>query len=109
MHLPPKNFQRVRWYGIHANKVNDRVNNLLKRKVRKNGQTIRRVFEILTQLLKRQPFVCEKCASEDIEIHELERDKTWIFKYITLPRIRAPSTGIVELEIYYEPCYYSQL
>ena len=109
MHLPPKNFHRVRRYGIHANKVNDRVKNLLKAKVRKNGQTIRRVFEILTQLLKRQPFVCEKCASEDIEIHKIQRDETWIFKYITLPRIRAPSTGIPELEIYYKPCYYSQL
>jgi len=103
MHLPPPNFQRVRRYGIHANKVNKKVKDLLTNKVRKNGQTIRKVFEILTQMLKRKPFVCERCESEEIEVHLVVPDKQWIFQYITLPRIRAPIEKIPELKTYYGP------
>ncbi len=109
VHLPPLNFQRVRRYGLHANMVSQQAKDLLRRKVRKNGQTIRLVFEILTQMLKRKPFVCEKCGSEEMEMHQMPQDKAWIFKYITLPRIRAPSKKIQEVEMFYNPRYYNQL
>lgn len=94
LHLPPPYFQRQRRYGIHANKVSKEVKALIVKKLRNNGQTIRKVFEILTQMLKRQPFVCEQCGSEAIEIKEVAPDQQWIFQYITLPQIRAPSNNI---------------
>ena len=104
-HLPPSNFQRVRRYGFHANKVSQAFKKLIATKLRSNGQSIRRVFEILTQMLKRQPFICEQCGSEAIEIKILAPDKQWIFQYITLPKIRAPTNNIPTLEAYYKHCH----
>ena len=104
-HLPPPNFQRVRRYGFHANKVSQAFKQLISTKLRSNGQSIRRVFEILTQMLKRQPFICEQCGSEAIEIKILDPDKQWIFQYITLPKIRAPTNNIPTLKAYYKHCH----
>lgn len=101
-HLPPPNFQRVRRYGLHANMVSEQAKKLIVKKLRDNGQTIRCVFEILTQMLKGQPFVCEKCGSEEIETHQLLPNKQWIFQYITLPKIRAPTNKIPTLKTYYK-------
>jgi len=101
-HLPPPYFQRIRRYGLHANRVSEDAKQLIAEKLRSNGQSIRRVFEILTQMLKRQPFVCEKCESEAIEIKILPPDKQWIFQYITLPKIRAPTNNIPTLKTYYK-------
>ena len=85
--------------------MSEKAKDLITKKVRKNGQTIRKVFEILTQMLKRKPFVCEACESEDIEVKIIEPDKQWIFQNIKLPRIRAPINKILSLKTYYGPSY----
>ena len=89
-HLPPPYFQRCRRYGLHASAKGKATKALIAKKVRAHGCTVRTVCEIVTQLLKLQPWQCEQCGCTEHTKHELRPDKSWKFTYITLPKIRSP-------------------
>lgn len=90
-HLPPPYFQRTRRYGLHASAKSERAKRLISLKARKHGQSIRTTMEIITHLLKLQQFECEGCGGTDFTDIHLRPDKTYIFTFITLPKIRAPN------------------
>ncbi|MBK7633147.1 MAG: hypothetical protein IPJ13_01845 [Saprospiraceae bacterium] len=56
-HVLPPYFQKSRRYGIHhsSSKLKATITDTIKR----NGQTIRTVLEIITELMKLQPYKCE--------------------------------------------------
>ena len=87
-HVLPPYFQKSRRYGIHhsSSKLKATITDTIKR----NGQTIRTVLEIITELMKLQPYKCEKCGSDNHYIEEIKPDKTWVGTYILLPIPRAP-------------------
>lgn len=87
-HVLPPYFQKSRSYGIHhsSSKLKATITDTIKR----NGQTIRTVLEIITELMKLQPYKCEKCGSDNHYIEEIKPDKTWVGTYILLPIRRAP-------------------
>ena len=90
MHLPPPYFQRTRRYGIHASAKKKMVKDTIESKLKRNGRTIRTAMEIITQLMKLNPFECVKCQSTDFSTDLLMPDKEWIKKWIHLPHIRHP-------------------
>lgn len=89
-HVLPLYFQKSRRYGIHhnASKIKNTISDALKR----NGQTIRTVFEIITELTKLNPYNCEKCGSDSYYIVEIKPDKIWVQLFITVPSTRPPPT-----------------
>lgn len=89
-HVLPPSFQKSRRYGLHASSTKRKYQNILPDSIKRNGHHIRTVFQILTQLIKENPFHCEKCNSEKYEIVVIRPTKSWIHKYIQLPTSRAP-------------------
>ena len=74
MHLPPPYFQRSRRYGIHANSKKEVYKNAIEERLKRNGRTIRTVIEIITHLMKNEPFSCQQCESTDMSISQLSPD-----------------------------------
>lgn len=89
-HLPPPYFQLVRRYGLHASAKSKETKKLIEQKARNHGRAIRTVCEIVTHLLKLEPWKCENCGAAEHTTHDLKPDASWIFKFITLPTIRSP-------------------
>ena len=87
-HVLPPYFQKSRRYGIHnsSSKIKSAIPDAIKR----NGQTIRTIMQIITELLNLHPYECEKCGSDNHNIEELKSDKIWISTYIFMPTPRAP-------------------
>lgn len=90
MHVLPPYFQKSRRYGIHSSPTKKRLGSSVTDSIRRNGQGIRTLFEILTHLLQLNPFICEKCQSEYFETIELKPNKMWVHQYINVPTCRPP-------------------
>jgi hypothetical protein len=85
IHVLPPNFQKVRSYGIMAKKKQEEVKKTIPELAKDNGQTIRTVFQIIKALLKLEddePISCTQCGSLELEIEEVQPDKTWYDKHI---------------------------
>lgn len=89
-HLPPPYFQLGRRYGLHANAKSGATKKLIEQKARNHGRAIRTVCEIVTHLMKLQPWQCQNCGAAEHTSHDLKPDASWIFNFITLPTIRSP-------------------
>jgi Putative transposase len=87
-HVLPPYFQKSRSYGIHNHAC--KLKTTIPDAVKRNSQTIRTVFEIITELMKLHPYKCEKCGSDNHFIEEIKPDKTWILTYINIPTPRPP-------------------
>ena len=96
-HVLPAYFQKSRRYGLHSAPTKKRLAPVMPDAIKRNGQTIRTMFEILTQLLKLlkllklNPFSCQVCKSPEYYIEEVKPDKNWIHQYIGIPNCRSPS------------------
>lgn len=88
-HQLPPYFQRVRHYGLHSavsyNKVKDQIPNELKR----SGQTVRTVIQILRALLAEQPYQCQDCGGTDFEVEPLQADRSYLVRHV-LDQGRSP-------------------
>ena len=89
-HVLPPYFQKSRRYGLHSPITKKRLTPIMPEKIKRNGQTIRTLIEILTQLLKQKPYQCSKCGSTEYEIEEITGDRNWIHQYIALSNCRSP-------------------
>ena len=89
-HVLPPYFQKSRRYGLHAPATKRRLENVIPDKIKRNGQTVRTLLQILTQLLKVKPFECSNCQSTEYIIQEVKKDKSWIQQYIAIPNCRPP-------------------
>lgn len=90
-HLPPPYFQKTRRYGIHASATKKKYSESIEEKVRKNGQTIRTVMQIITDILKVPVLSCSDCKGQEFEIQLIKPDKTYIQQFLCLPsKTRAP-------------------
>ena len=90
MHVPPPYFQKTRWYGIHSSASQKKYKSTIESLLRKNGQTVRTVMEIIRHLLKVPTLRCEKCAHDKFEVEIVSADRHFIKTYLTLPNIRSP-------------------
>lgn len=89
-HVLPLYFQKSRRYGIHSSPTKKRLEDKIPDAIKRNGQAIRTLFEILTHLLQLNPFVCENCQSEQFEEIQLKPNKVWVHQYIIVPTQRPP-------------------
>ena len=89
-HVLPPYFQKSRRYGLHASATKKKTDGGLPAAIKRNGHTVRTVFQILNQLLKQQPYECEKCDSKQFEIIQIKPDKQWVLTYIHIPTQRPP-------------------
>ena len=77
-HVPPKNFQRVRYYGIHANSLKNKIQSQITDKVKQNCQTLRTLFQIINQMIKSNPMQCDTCKKSSFTIIVLAANRYWI-------------------------------
>lgn len=65
-HVLPPYFQKSRKYGLHHPSSKMMTN--IPQAFRRNNQTIRSLFEIITHLMKLHPFECQHCHSKNYVI-----------------------------------------
>ena len=97
-HQLPPYFQRVRHYGLHAavtyQKIKDKIPDYLKRE----GQTVRTVIQILRALLGENPHSCEQCGGTDFEVDLLPTDRCYLYRHVlhqgrSPPSVQADTAG----------------
>jgi hypothetical protein len=89
-HLPPRYFQRIRRYGLHASSKKAIVKKTIEEKLKRHGRTVRTTLEIITDLRKNTPFVCEGCGGTAFKKEIVMPDKEMVKKWLTEPKIRSP-------------------
>ena len=89
-HVLPPYFQKCRRYGIHACATKKKYQDLLPQAVKNNGHTIRSLLQIISQLIKQNPFSCDKCQAFEYDIVLVKPDTQWIYQYLRLSKPRAP-------------------
>ena len=88
-HVLPPYFQKSRYYGLHSAATFKKVEDKIPASIKRNGQTIRTLFEILNQLLKITPYKCEHCKSENYTIIDIPPDQSWA-KFLVLSNNKSP-------------------
>jgi hypothetical protein len=89
-HVLPSYFQKTRRYGLHASATKRKYEGLIPEAIKRNGHRIRTVIQIVTQLIKENPFSCELCHSSEYDIIRVKQNKEWIHQYINIPTGRSP-------------------
>lgn len=102
-HSLPPYFQKSRRYGLHneSSSLHQSLPSILKR----NGQTVRTLFEILTQILKSKPFCCDQCGCANFTISILKSDPQYILNFLSKPGNSPPNMMIAPTNPAH---YYSQ-
>lgn len=89
-HVLPPYFQKSRHQGLHSAITYKRLKDKMSPKLKRNGKTVRVIFQILNHLNGLEGPKCEKCQHEEFEILPLPADVKWIFNFITVPTYRGP-------------------
>jgi hypothetical protein len=99
-HVLPAHFQKSRKYGLHHHSNVQR--NILPSALKRNGHTVRTVFQILHQLLKTKPFHCSSCGSDQYVITQFDPDSSWIIQNIKWTQIRPPPQTSLHMTTHYK-------
>ena len=91
-HQLPLYFQKVRHYGLHATNTYRKIKKHIPHHLKRNGQTVRTVIQILRALLAKQPHQCQHCGSTNFEVEHLATDRTYLKRHILLQG-RSPPSG----------------
>lgn len=91
-HQLPPYFQRVRHYGLHAGVTYRRIKDHIPNKLKRQGQTVRTVIQILRALLSAEPNRCELCGSTDFEVLPIQNDGMYLEQHV-LHQGRSPPFG----------------
>ena len=94
-HLPPKYFQRLRYYGLHSGATYKRIKDKLPEKLKRLGDTIRTVIQIMRALLGVEMIECEDCGGTDFEESHEMPDYEWLEKNIPNYNKRAPPDPVL--------------
>lgn len=101
-HVLPPYFHKTRRCGLHSSATKNKYKTLLPENIQREGAVVRTVMQILKHMLKQNPYVCEKCESEEFEIQIERPDKEWIHQYINVPKRkptgRSPPKGYTRYE-----------
>jgi len=92
-HLPPKSFQRVRYYGLHSGKIYKRVKSSISQSLKREGRTVRTIMQIVRQLLGLEMIVCPECGGFDFDEEKEAPDYNWLANNIRGYQLRAPPNG----------------
>jgi DNA-directed RNA polymerase specialized sigma subunit len=89
-HVLSAYFQKTRRYGLHASATKRKNEGLLPEAIKRNGHRIRTAIQIVTQLIKENPFSRELCESSEYDIIRYKQNKEWIHRFINIPTDRSP-------------------
>lgn len=89
-HVLPEHFQKTRSYGLH-NKTS-KLNATISQKLKRNKNTIRTIFQIITTLINQNPYKCENCNATEYDVEALLPNRRWIFKFIREDSLKSPPT-----------------
>lgn len=92
-HVLPPYFQKTRRYGLHSSASKRKYKELIPNHLKREGEVVRTVIQIVSVLLNKTPYMCEKCESELFEIIMIRPEKDWIDQYIKVPKPRPPREG----------------
>lgn len=92
-HQTPAHFQRVRHYGLHSASARRKIGRQLPQAVKKEGQTVRTLIQILRALLGTEPFRCEQCGSTGFEVQPISSSRRYLHSQV-LHRDRSPPFGL---------------
>lgn len=87
-HVLPPSFQKTRKYGLHH--PSSSIKHSIPAALVRNGLTVRTSIQIITQLAKEKPFICQNCGSDNLLIQILQPDKSYIFQFISSNSLKAP-------------------
>ena len=87
-HTLPARLQKSRSYGLHN--ASNKLKNKIEQNYKRNGATIRTVFQIITHLMGLEKMKCEKCDSDDFTITEIKCDKNYIGTFLNNLQMRGP-------------------
>jgi hypothetical protein len=91
-HVLPSRFQKTRSYGLHNN--TSKINNLIPEKLKRNKDTIRSIFQIITTLINQHPYRCEKCESTEYIIEDIPKHSRWIYRFLSIDSLKSPPNQI---------------
>lgn len=81
-HQLPAYFQRVRHYGLHASATYHKYQDQLPDELKGNGQTVRRIIQILKALLAKEPYKCEHCGGVNFTVVAVLPDRQYLTQQI---------------------------
>lgn len=81
-HLPPKYFQRLRYYGLHASAKQAKIKDQIPKKLKRNGTTVRTAMQIIRALLGIELLECEQCGAVEFEKNIEKPDLQWLSKNV---------------------------
>jgi hypothetical protein len=81
-HLPPRHFQRLRYYGLHASIKQAKIKDQIPPKIKRNGATVRTVMQIIRALLGVELLKCEKCGNIEFDKTIESPDNQWLAKNV---------------------------
>lgn len=81
-HQLPAYFQRVRHYGLHAGITYAKIKDKMPQQLKRNGQTVRTVIQILKALLAAEPYQCEHCGGTDFDTQIIQTDRAYLDRHI---------------------------
>jgi len=91
VHVLPPYFQKTRRYGIHSSATKKKMACTAIKALKRNGDTIRKIMEIITHLMKIRPLECDQCQSTNLEIISISSNRKWIEQFILIPNKSPPS------------------
>lgn len=90
VHLPPKHFQRMRYYGIHSSITYKKIKNTINEKLLRHQKTVKTIIQIISALLKEEILACKNCGGLEFEEQILPADNDWLKNNIPGYKNKAP-------------------
>lgn len=90
VHLPPKYFQRMRYYGIHSSATYKKVKDKINQKLLRKKETVRSIIQIINGLLKEEIIACKSCGGLEFDKHTELPDYQWLEKNIPGYKNKSP-------------------
>ncbi len=93
-HILPPYCQKSRYYGLHSASIFKRLKDKIPKEIVKNGQTVKKLFELLRHLNGLDGYKCDECEGEEFDVEEIRPQRRWIYKFLKIPENRGPPRKI---------------
>ena len=77
-HVLPLYFQKSRHFGLHHPLTVKKIGKSMPQKLKSNGETVRRIFELMTIMLGFSPEVCQECGGMEFDVEIILPETDWI-------------------------------
>ena len=92
-HVLPRYFQKSRHFGLHHPNTVKKIGDDMPKKVKSNGLTVRKIFELMTIMLGYSPEVCPECGGMEFDEEILLPETDWIKPILIANKASPPITN----------------